>query len=209
MIYQTTDNGTFTNYYNKFIYNEYTTSTDCNNWNYYPQSTSTTETISSYYRRAFISDIYHNYQIEILSKKAYKPSEEELLRIREAEVKYIEDAKRERAEAEEAERKARLLLTEYLDNENMQRLLNKEPLEVPSKLFEDIKYHIPIGRGRIKALKENKVVTELCLAIEGSKNLPTDDIILTKWLHVLHDEENLLRTANHFNKQENLISRLN
>ncbi len=101
-------------------------------------------------------------------------------------------------------------MTEYLDTENLQRLVNKQHLEVPSRLFEDIKYHIPISNGRIKALKENKVITELCLTVKDFRNMPVDDIILTKLLHVLHDEENMLRTANHFNnKEENLLARLN
>jgi hypothetical protein len=88
-------------------------------------------------------------------------------------------------------------------------LLDKKPLEVSSRLFGDIKYHIPISNGRIKAWKENNVVTELCLSVRESGCLPTDDIVLTKLLHVLYDEENMLRTANHFDTKENLLARLN
>lgn len=201
--YNTNDSttaGTYTNYYNNFAYYNSTSTASENNWNF-PQTTSTT---IPYGHK------YFTYYSPPVHKIVYKqPSEEELLKIREAEIKAAEEAKKARVEAEEAARKARLLLTEYLDNENRIRMLNKEPLEVPSRLFEDIKYHIPISNGRIKALKENKVITELCLTVKDSRNLPTDDIVLTKFLHVLHDEENMLRTANHFNKEENLLSRLN
>jgi hypothetical protein len=138
-----------------------------------------------------------------------KPSEQDLLRQREERVKAEEAAKRELEETAKAEEKARFLLLEYLDNENIQRFLDKKPLEVPSRLFGDIKYHIPMSNGRIKAWKESKVVTELCLSVKDSGYLPTSDIVLTKLLHILHDEENVLRTANHFDKKENLLARLN
>lgn len=193
-----------TNYYNDYINNNSTTTGDYKTWNYYHQTTSTT---SASFGTTYIgagNDILHWREV------IENPSEQELLRLREERIKVEEEAKKAKAEADEAARKARLLLSEYLDNENMKRLLNKEPLEVPSKLFGDIKYHIPISNGRIKALKENKIVTELCLTVKDSRNLPTDDIILTKLLHILHDEENVLRTANHFNnKDENLLARLN
>lgn len=137
-----------------------------------------------------------------------RPSEQELLRQREERSKAEEVAKKALKDTLEAEEKARLLLLECLDHENKQRLLNRKPLEVSSRLFGDIKYQIPISNGRIKAWKEDKIVTELCLTVRESGCLPTDDVVLTKLLHVLHDEENMLRTANHFDIKENLLARL-
>ena len=204
--------GSIGDYYNDYIYRNSTTSysnrtnytayfNDKTNWDYY----STTGTTSSTYLP------YIGIYIKPQVIREVKPSKEELLRREEERLKAVEEAKKAREEAEEAARKARVLLTEYLDDENLQRLLNKQPLEVSSGLFSDVKYHIPISNyGRIKALKNDKIITELCLAVQDSRNLPTDDIILAKMLHVLHDEENMLRTANHFNnKDENLLRRLN
>lgn len=208
--YNSTSTGTYSNYSNN--YSNSTTSpsgTGYNNWDYFSTGTTSSSWASKLYGSTYISTGYDTVYVA-RQKVAPKLSEEELARIREEREKATEIAKKEREKAAEAARKARLLLTEYLDQENMQRLLNKEPLEVPSRLFGDIKYHIPISNhARIKAMKENKVVTELCLAVKESGQLPIDDIVLTKLLHVLHDEENVLRTANHFNKQENLLARLN
>jgi len=210
--YTTADNrytGTCSNYYNDYMYHNSTTSSsnDYRNWDCFNTQTGTTS-VSIPYGQTYIGT---GCNIRYLERQdvVHKPSEQELLRYKEERIKATEAAKKAKAEAEEAARKARLLLTEYLDYENMQRLLNKEPLEVPSRLFEDIKYQIPISNDRIKALKENKVITELCLAVKESGCLPMDDIILTKLLYILHDEDNMLRTANHFNKQENLLARLN
>lgn len=125
---------------------------------------------------------------------------QELLNKRKAENDAIEKAAKE---------KARVLLLEYLNNENKQRLLENKPLEIVSKLFKDVKYNIPISYGRIKAWKENKIITELCLAVREPERLPLEDVILTKLLHVSNDEKNMLKTANHFNVQENLLTGLN
>jgi hypothetical protein len=213
MYYTTSDSsytGTYSNYYNDYIYRNSTTasSSDYRNLDYFSQTSTTSPTIPIPYGQTYVGT---GYNIRCLERQevAYKPSEQELLRQREEKIKAEEAAKKEKVEAEEAARKARLLLTEYLDHENMKRLLNKEPLEVPSRLFGDIKYQIPISNDRIKARKENKVITELCLAVKGSGQLPMDDVILTKLLHILHDEENMLKTANHFNTKENLLARLN
>jgi hypothetical protein len=212
--YDNTSTGTYGQYTNNYSnnYSNSTTSpsgTGYNNWDYFSTGTTSSSWTSKLYGSTYINTGYDTGYVA-RQKVAPKLSEEELTRLREEREKVVEAAKKAREAAEEAARKARLLLTEYLDNENMQRLLKKEPLEVPSRLFGDIKYHIPISNhARIKALKENKVVTELCLAVKDSGRLPTDDVVLTKFLHVLHDEENVLRTANHFNKQENLLARLN
>lgn len=205
----TCNTGTYSEYYNDYLYRNSTTAADTcyNGWNYFSAQTYTTNSSTLYNTNHTGTGHYIPYvQREITYDK---PSEQELLRRREERAKAEETAKKALEEAVKAEEKARLLLLEYLDNENRQRLLDKKPLEVPSRLFGDIIYHIPISNGRIKAWKENKVVTELCLSVRESGCLPTDDIILTKLLHVLHDEENMLRTANHFDTKENLLTRLN
>lgn len=198
----TYDTGTYSDYYSDYLYRNSTTVSgtgyDLNNFSTITGTTST-----------WTQQTYINVPYMVVRHSDYKPSELELLRQKDERIKAAEAAKKAKEDAEEAARNARLLLLEYLDNENMQRLLNKEPLEIPSRLFGDIKYHIPISNDRIKAWKENKVITELCLVVKESGQLPTDDIVLTKLLHILHDEENMLRTANHFNKQENLLARLN
>lgn len=202
------DTGTYSDYYSNYSQQNSTTATtaDNNNWNYFSMYTGTTP--SSTTCNGTHTGTAYSVPYMRSEKVPYKPSEQELLRLRDERAKAEEAAKKAREEFAEAEGKARLLLLEYLDNENRQRLLDKKPLEVPSRLFEDIKYHIPISNGKIKAWKENKVVTELCLAVRKSGCLPTDDIVLTKLLHVINDEENMLRTANHFGVKENLLTRL-
>lgn len=112
-------------------------------------------------------------------------------------------------EVEAAER-AKTLLLEYLDEENKQKFLDKKHLEISSKLFNDVKYHIPLSKlGRIKAWKENKVISELCLLVKETEWLPEEDVVLTKLLHVMNDERNMLKTAHHFNTKENLLAGLN
>lgn len=119
------------------------------------------------------------------------------------------EAEAKKAEAEAKER-AKTLLLEYLDNENRQRLLDNKPLEIMSKLFENIKYHIPISKiGKIEAFKENKVVTRLCLIVKETESLPVEDVVLTKLLHTMNDEGNMLKTANHSGVQEDLLVGLN
>lgn len=211
--YTTYNTGTCGDYYSDYLNQNSTTatSTGYDNWSNFSTYTGTMPSPTQYSRiqtgtGCNILNIYPYTQSE---KVQDKPSEQELLRRREERAKAEEAAKRAMEECAEAEGKARLLLLEYLNNENKQRLLDKKPLEVSSRLFRDIRYHIPISNGRIKAWKENKVVTELCLAVRESERLPTYDIVLTKLLHVLHDEENMLRTANHFDAKENLLARLN
>lgn len=113
-------------------------------------------------------------------------------------------------EEAEATERAKTLLLEYLDEENKQKFYDKKHLEISSKLFNHVKYHIPLSKlGRIKAWKDNTVITELCLHVKEVEKLPIEDVILTKLLHVLHDEGNMLKTANHFNVKENLLTGLN
>lgn len=204
----TCDAGTCGNYYNDYFRQNSTTatSTGYNNWNYFTASTGTTSS-STLYNSSHTGTPY-NVPYSQVREVPEKLSEQELSRRREERTKAEEIAKKAREDALEAEGKARLLLLECLDNENKQRLLDKKPLEIPSRIFSDIRYSIPISNDRIKAWKENKVVTELCLAVRESGCLPTDDIVLTKLLHVLHDEENMLRIANHFDIKENLLLRL-
>lgn len=125
-----------------------------------------------------------------------------------------ERRERDLREKKEAERKkeaidrAKDLLLEYLDSENRQRYLDKKPVEVESKLFSGVKYHIPISYDRVKAWKQDRVISELCLRIKAPEPLPLEDIVLAKLLLLENDEADVLRTANHFNVQENLLAGL-
>ena len=113
-------------------------------------------------------------------------------------------------EETEATERAKNLLLEYLDEDNKQKFLDKKHLEISSKLFGGVKYHIPLSKlGRIKAWKENKVISELCLLVKEIEQLPVEDVVLTKLLHVMNDETNMLKTANHSNVKENLLAGLN
>lgn len=113
-------------------------------------------------------------------------------------------------EEAQATERAKMLLLEYLDEDNKQKFYDKKHLEVSSKLFDGVKYHIPLSKlGRIKARKENKVITELCLVVKDVEQLPMEDVVLAKLLYMLHDEKNMLRTANHSNVHENLLAGLN
>jgi len=122
----------------------------------------------------------------------------------------IEAQEKARKQEIEAQEKARKLLLEYLDQDNRQKYLEKKPIEVASMLFSDIKYQIPISKlDRILALKDDKIVSRLCLVVKESEQIPLEDVILTKLLNILNDEEFALRTANHSSVQENLLARLN
>lgn len=113
-------------------------------------------------------------------------------------------------EEAEATERAKTLLLEYLDDENKQKFLDKKHLEIASKLFGDVKYHIPLSKlGRIKAWKENRIITELCLLVKEVEQLPIEDVVLTKLLYVMNDETNMLKTANHSSVKENLLAGLN
>lgn len=110
----------------------------------------------------------------------------------------------------EAQTKAQKLLLEYLDKDNKQRYLEKKPIEIVSGLFNDIIYQIPIHKlEKIRALKNGDIISRLCLIVKEPEYIPLEDVILTKLLHILHDEESALRTANHFDTKENLLTRLN
>lgn len=113
-------------------------------------------------------------------------------------------------EETKATERAKTLLLEYLDDDNKQKFLDKKHLEISSKLFGGVKYHIPLSKiGRIKAWKEDKVITELCLLVKEVEQLPTEDVVLTKLLYIMNDETNMLKTANHSNIKENLLAGLN
>ena len=113
-------------------------------------------------------------------------------------------------EAADATERAKTLLLEYLDEENKQKFLDKKHLEIASKLFGGVKYHIPLSKlGRIKAWKENRIITELCLLVKEVEELPEEDVVLTKLLYVMNDETNMLKTANHSNVKENMLVGLN
>lgn len=179
-----------------------TTCGDYDNWNYF----STAGTISPFGQSYTFQYCPRPIEIPIIARL---PSEQELLKQHITDTKAAEAAKKAKEETDIAAKKARELLSEYLCDENRKRLLDKKPLEISSRLFDDVKYQIPIQYGRIKALKNGKIITELCISVKEHEPLPVEDVLLTKLLHVMHDEENMLRTANHYNKQENLLARLN
>lgn len=106
--------------------------------------------------------------------------------------------------------RAKNLLLEHLNENNKKKFHNKEPIEIPSKIFSDIIYNIPLSKvGKIGALKENKIVDRLCLLVKEPEFLPLEDVILTKMLHILYNEEDMLRTAHHYPENENLLTRIN
>lgn len=176
-------------------------------WDLMSQTTGTTSSITSWL--TYIVP----YQITNREMQEINRDAEELERElnRGLSPEFIREQERRRQEIQkadaEAKEKARILLLEYLDDENKRRISDNKPLEIASKLFNDIKYHIPISHDRIEAWKDNKVIEELCLSVKAC-DLPLDDIILTKLLHVIHDEENVLRTAQHWQVKENLLARL-
>jgi hypothetical protein len=118
-----------------------------------------------------------------------------------------------------AEDSAKKILFESLDQENRYNYYDHEYLEISSTLFDDIYYHIPIALDRIRVYKRKPgddahwaswnvrdVISYLCLEI--NEDLPVHDIVLTKFLHLSYDEENMLRTGNFENVKENLLVRL-
>ena len=209
----TTYSGTGTYYSNYSKMSTTTASNDYNNWDYINGTTGTTCS-QSYWQQSAKPYYVQYYDEPVIKYKPnetviHKPSEQELLERQKIKAKELEIAEKAKIEAKIAEEKARSLLLEYVDSENKQRLIDKKPLEVPSRLFGDVVYQIPISGGRIKALKGDKIVTELCLTLSTPELLPSDDIVLTKLLHTVHDEENMLRTAKHWNVKEDLMARLN
>lgn len=132
--------------------------------------------------------------------------QEEAQRLRD-EVNRIEYLKRE-IERKEAKRKARSLLLNSLDPMNKWRILKGEQeVHVESQIFDGITYKIPFS-GRIRACRGEAVVSELCLNVDTIENLPNDDVVLTKFLHMLNDERNAVGIAAHSCQRENLKARL-
>jgi len=180
--YTTADSTTASNYYD---------------WDHLSTATGTSSTsIPSWQSYTFISNPYSREQ-EINCEQRHRENQE-----------LLEQHKAEAGAKEKAREKARVLLLEYLDDKNKQRYLDNKPLEIASRLFGGVRYYIPIAYGRIKAWKDNKIITELCLTVKESE-LPLEDVILTKFLYLLNDEKNVIKTANHFNVQENLLAILN
>lgn len=110
-----------------------------------------------------------------------------------------------------ADERARSLLLEHLDEFNKDRYIKKEPIEIPSNIWSDVRYRLPISKWeKIIALKKEKVIDRLCLMVQEHEHLPLEDVILTKMLHVLYNEIEMLRTANHYPEKdgENLLTRL-
>lgn len=138
----------------------------------------------------------------IPSRRELQPESDFERRERELREEAIAERKKEAVE------RAKDLLLEYLDSENRQRYLDRKPLEVKSKIFSGVKYHIPISYDRVKAWKQGRVVSELCLRVRAPEPMPLEDILLAKLLLLENDEAEVLRTANHFNVQENLLAGL-
>lgn len=126
-----------------------------------------------------------------------------------------------------AEDSAKNTLFHRLTEENRAKYENGY-LEVPSGLFDDIYYYIPII-GRIRVYKRGydeymtdrpvvmigdfwwrrRIYFELCIIID--EDLPVHDILLTKFLYISYDEENTLRTGKHIymeDMEDNLLTRL-
>jgi hypothetical protein len=131
---------------------------------------------------------------------------EPLERWREAAL--IKLRRRQKQEEAEASECARRLLLEYLDEKNRKNLAEEKPIEVESGIHHGLKYQIPHYEGRIKAWRNDKVVSELCLQVRAPEWIPREDKILAKLLYLRSDEAQALRTANHSNIKENLLEGL-
>jgi hypothetical protein len=156
------------------------------------------------YRRQYIRDyIIREYGIEETEDIV---DEDEVDRDEIEQEEQLEDEEQRIAEREridEARNRARNLLLEYLDDKNRQKFLDREPLEVSSKLLKDVKYRIPLS-GMIEAWKKGRKIANLCVMVREA-GLPLEDDLLTKLLYLLNDEENVLMTANHHDVQEDLL----
>lgn len=219
--YYNTTESTGSSYYDRYDYFNNTTSTASASipWNSYRSVQYITSTYvtgqDSYYdqfdiRRYLGSFDRGNrdpYQQRIQTPQQQSQPQSQQVQKTPEQLKAEAEAKKAETEAKD---RAKALLLEYLDNENKQRLLDNKPLEIASKLFKNIKYHIPISKiGKIEAFKENKVVTKLCLIVKETESLPVEDVVLTKLLHTLNDEGNMLKIANHSSVQEDLLAGLN
>lgn len=109
------------------------------------------------------------------------------------------------------EKLARALLLKHLNRDNRKRYFNDEPIEIISKIFDDIVYKIHLRKhAQICAHnREDIVVDELCVEVDETEILPVDDVVLTKLLHVLYNEENMLKTAVHTSNIDDLLIRMN
>lgn len=122
----------------------------------------------------------------------------------------LEEELRRQEEIAIARETAKALLMEYLDDNNKEKLNNNNPIEITSRMFHDIIYQIPINKmGNIRAIKENRVIDKLCLIVNAPE-LPVEDVLLAKILHIRHNEEEMLRIANHNTPEdgENLLERI-
>ena len=95
-------------------------------------------------------------------------------------------SERQKKEEVEASQLAKRLLLEYLDEKNRKNFADEKPLEVESGIHQGVKYHIPHHDGRIKALKGDKVISELCLQVKAPEWIPREDISILKALSFLY-----------------------
>jgi hypothetical protein len=107
-----------------------------------------------------------------------------------------------REEGEEAAQKA---LRALLTGEEYHQLRTQSYVEVQSRSRAGRMYRIPGTGGRVSVLEGGKEVLRLCL--RPRKMLPRGDVVLTHKLLLEADEEQYLRTANHFTPAGTRIAR--
>lgn len=157
-----------------------------------------------------------NPQFNAPLSEAISHHQENLSQLREeserARQEIIDKQARREKEKQLASERARSLLLEFLDEENKQKLLTKQNLEILSGIFPDITYFISTTKKDelIKAINnERGEVDRLCLVVseideDNQDNwLPVEDIILSKVLYLLNAEEDFLRIARHHGNSDN------
>lgn len=201
----TNSTGSYPSYYNSAA----TTTGDYTNW----LGTGTTSIVSNQFSYAQ-KYWYQTYTVPMPQPdpEVIRRHEEKLRRRQPLDRWFEQNEKRisERKKIEEAEASqlARRLLFEYLDEKNRNNFADEKPLEIESGIHQGVRYQIPHHDGRIKAWRGDKVVSELCLIVKAPEWIPHEDKLLTKLLYLRNDEALALRTANHFNQNENLLQGL-
>ncbi|HEV2457453.1 MAG TPA: hypothetical protein VGS80_03745, partial [Ktedonobacterales bacterium] len=96
----------------------------------------------------------------------------------------------------QAEAHAREVLSALLTEVEYQQLSAQGYIEVQSRSRAERTYRIPASGGQVLMLESGKEVLRLCL--QPTTMLPRGDVVLTHKLLLEADEEQYLRTANHF-----------
>lgn len=97
----------------------------------------------------------------------------------------------------EAEERARKLLMGFLGKRRFRKAERSGYIDVASKLRGGRIYRIPFLGGQIRVEEDGKTIEGLCFNIMGDA-LPKADRVLARVLFAEHDEEELLKIANHF-----------